>query len=82
MNLNLWLTSVVYDDINDKIIIMGESGIIVMSNYGNKENQIQNITKDSDMNLNLNVGSNTLRVNCEEGSMIVNIKYRQKYIGV
>jgi hypothetical protein len=82
LNLNLWLKSVVYDDINDKIIIMGESGIIVISNYSNKENQIQNITKDSDMNLNLSVGSNTFRVNCEEGSMTVNIRYRQKYIGV
>jgi len=82
LNINLWLTSVVYDDINDKIIIMGESGIIVISNYSNKENQIQNITKDSDMNLNLSVGINTFRVNCEEGSMTVNITYRQKYIGV
>jgi hypothetical protein len=43
---------------------------------------IQNISMDSDLNMNLGIGENKFRMNRDEGNMIVKITYRQKYIGV
>ena len=45
-------------------------------------NEIQNITSNSDMNLNLALGSNQLRIENDSGYMSVKVIYRQKYVGV
>ncbi len=45
-------------------------------------NVIQNLSYDSDMNLNLELGENTFRLNQTGGSFTCSLKYRQKYIGV
>ena len=80
INLNLYC--IWYDVKSEKIVLMGEAGAIIRTYYEDLQNQIQKLTNDSDMNMNLRVGKNAFRINCEEGNMIVNIKYRQKYIGV
>ena len=50
--------------------------------FSEQENQIQNISPDSNMNLNLLVGENKFRLLRNSGDFSVRIRYRQKYIGV
>ena len=47
-----------------------------------EENEIQNLSTDSDLNMNLDIGKNQFKINYDSGNMNVRIKYRQKYIGV
>ena len=46
------------------------------------ENGIANLTNDSDINFNLAIGENSIRVLKEGGSYTMKLTYRQKYIGV
>ena len=45
-------------------------------------NIIDKLNSDSDMTLNLSIGTNNIRISCAEGSIGGVIKYRQKYLGV
>lgn len=71
-----------YDEKTKKVIAGGESGIMFGSYFLLAENQIQNISSDSDMNFNLKVGDNQLRLNKSSGSFRARVTYRQKYLGV
>ena len=66
----------------DKIIIVGAMNLILYSQLEVAENQIQFITADSDIGLNLAIGDNKMMMGKTAGNMVVRIKYRQKYIGV
>jgi hypothetical protein len=66
----------------NRFVIVGNTGTILYTNYFLKENQIQNISNDSDMNMNLGLGDNQFRINKDDGNMVIKITYRQKYIGV
>ena len=66
----------------DKIIIAGEYNTVLYSQFKNGENQIQFISADSDIGLNLVIGDNKMMMSKTTGYMSVRIKYRQKYIGV
>lgn len=63
-------------------VICGNDGIIITDYYLPQENRIQNISQDSDLNMNLGVGKNKFRITKSAGNMVVQITYRQKYIGV
>lgn len=76
------LTGVVYSSRLNEIVIVGESGTILTSYFTEAENQIQNISSDSDMGFSLLIGDNKIRLNKSSGSVYARIKYRQKYIGV
>lgn len=76
------LLGVTYTSRLNEIVIVGEDGTILTSYFTEAENQIQNITSDSDMGLNLLIGDNKFRLNKSSGSVYARIKYRQKYIGV
>ena len=75
-----------FDDLN-LFIVVGQcnsaaGSLILFSSFSPAENQIQNISSDSDMNLNILMGENKFRVLKDAGSVNCKIKYRQKYIGV
>ena len=76
------LMSIVYSKKLDKFVITGTPGTILYSQFEKTVNQIQNISEDSNMNLNLPVGKSTFRLNRTSGSFYCRITYRQKYVGV
>jgi hypothetical protein len=76
------LYSVTYSESLGLFVIVGDSGMMLNSQFSLTENQIQNISKDSDANLNIGIGKNQFRLNKTSGSFRARITYRQKYIGV
>jgi photosystem II stability/assembly factor-like uncharacterized protein len=76
------LYSVTYSENLGLFVAVGDSGFILNSQFSLTENQIQNISKDSDANLNIGIGKNQFRLNKTSGSFRARITYRQKYIGV
>jgi hypothetical protein len=76
------LYSVTYSENLGLFVAVGDSGFILNSQFSLTENQIQNIFKDSDANLNIGIGKNQFRLNKTSGSFRARITYRQKYIGV
>lgn len=70
-----------YTILNDKIYFCNGSNLVVKEGYA-KENVINNISKDSDMGFNLQLGINRIILGCDEGSARATITYRQKYAGV
>lgn len=72
--------SISYKDNN--IVFVGDDGIIMISYYSAEENQIENISADSDMSFNLKNGENVIFVSCIDGDFNCSLTYRQKYIGV
>ena len=76
------LRSVTYSEKLSLFVAVGLNGTIVNSYFSEQENQIQNISPDSNMNLNLLVGENKFRLLRNSGDFSVRIRYRQKYIGV
>lgn len=63
-------------------ILTSDTKGLMLSGFDLAENQIQNISADSDMNFNLEVGDNQLRLNQTSGSFRARVSYRQKYLGV
>ena len=55
---------------------------IMYLEFVNAENIINNLSADSDMDFNLEVGINNIRILNAEGYLQARIAYRQKYIGV
>ena len=76
------LYGITYSDDLNLFVTVGNNGTILYSVFSLAENQIQNISADSDFGMNLGVGDNQFRINKDGGNMVVRIKYRQKYIGV
>ena len=68
--------------LKDSYMGWGSEKQIVLSEEIAGENIISSIDKNSDMNLNLQVGDNRFRITLEEGNAVCKISYRQKYIGV
>ena len=54
----------------------------VYSQVEDTENLIDKLSSDSNMNFNLEVGTNELLLTYEDGSAVASIKYRNKYLGV
>ena len=82
IDTNANLVSICYSDDLNLFVTVGASGTIINSDFEQAENIIQNLTENSDMNFNLEVGENKLRLVRDNGSLTSRIKYRQKYIGV
>ena len=82
-NVLLDLTSIVYAKDEDISLIGGEHCSILKSKYStNGENLINSLSSDSDINLNLDVGDNSILLSCDEGVLNTKLSFRQKYIGV
>ena len=75
-------TDVIYSEKLKFFIIISGASNVYISKFRNSENQIQNISEDSNMNLNLDIGKNKFRLNKTSGSFNCCISYRQRYIGV
>ena len=75
------LRAVCYSTEQNQFVAVG-SGTILYTTFTPADNQIQNITLDSDMGLNLLLGNNSFRLTRDRGELMARIKYRQKYIGV
>ena len=82
LGITIELANVLYSDLYNTFIITGNNGAIFNSFFSAIENQIQNISSDSDMNLSLMIGNNTFRLTRQSGIVNAKISYRQKYIGV
>lgn len=82
LGISIELANVLYSDLYNTFIIAGSNGAIFNSFFSAIENQIQNLSSDSDMNLSLMIGNNTLRLTRQSGIVNAKISYRQKYIGV
>ena len=76
------LLGVTYSDTLGLFVVVGFGGTILLSDFQYTNNQINKITTDSDMNLNLQVGKNKMRLGYEGGFATCRITYRQKYLGV
>jgi hypothetical protein len=76
------LKSMTYSETLGLFVTVGDTGTILNSYFSLTENQIQNISEDSDANLKIEIGENKFRLNKTSGSFRVRISYRQKYIGV
>lgn len=89
-NLAIWQTSemfmtnyvqqIAFSNSLKQAIYIGNS--IFYTDRKNGINVIQNLSKNSDINLNLALGENLFRLNQSAGSFTCTIKYRQKYVGV
>ena len=79
-NNNADLDEVIFSEHLLEFLIMG--GSLIKLIFQKKNNLIQNISNDSNMNLNLEVGDNKMKISKDSGFLTCNILYRQKYIGV
>ena len=77
---NLWVTNSCVNKDNVATFV-GYNGII-FDIFFNEINQIQNIDKDSSMDLGLKIGENQLQLLLNDGDFYATVSYRQKYIGV
>lgn len=75
-------SSIIFSNNLGKYISVGNKGTVMSSYTDNAENLISKISPNSDINFNLVVGQNLLRVSCESGDPRVTIEFRNKYIGV
>ena len=69
---------------NNTFMLFGDSCLIIeMTTVIDPQNNlIQNISVDSDMNLNLQMGQNIMQTVMVNGKVKTSISFRQKYIGV
>ena len=73
---------VIYSELLGKYIAVGSRGTVMSSYISATENLINILSPNSDINFNLAVGDNILRVSCESGDPRVTIKFKNKYVGV
>lgn len=59
-----------------------EDNMYVTTDLELKQNQIQNLSNDSDMDFNLQKGGNQITLYRKSGDATITLSYRQKYIGV
>lgn len=74
--------SIVFSNALNKFIAVGSMGVIMNSYILEEQNLINKLSPNSDINFNLAVGENVLRISCEQGSPRITIKFKNKYIGV
>ena len=65
----------------DKLVVVGTSGLIYNSYIAGKKNIIADLTPESDMTFNLEQGENEI-IYLTDGNTQATLSYRQKYIGV
>ena len=63
-------------------IIYAVGSLDVYSQVEDTENLIDKLSSDSNMNFNLEVGTNELLLIYDDGSAVASIKFRNKYLGV
>lgn len=73
---------VIFSDILSKYIAVGSRGTVMSSYISSTENLINMLSPNADINFNLDVGENILRVSCESGEPRVTIEFKNKYVGV
>lgn len=66
----------------NSFLTVGSNGQICQIKTEPNENIINELSKDSDMNLALELGNNIIEISTLLGNSETKIKYRQKYIGV
>ena len=83
-SFNSGVATILYDIIDQDfdLVFVGDSSIVLSSVVESVENEIQNISEDSDLSFNLGIGENRIRLTKGSGNFTAKIKYRQKYIGV
>ena len=64
------------------IVLSGVDGSIETLIYEKENNEIQNLSQDSNIGMCLEFGTNEFSLSKESGNFSARIKYRQKYIGV
>lgn len=74
--------AVMYSELLGKYIAVGSRGTVMSSYISDTENLISMLSPNSDINFNLAVGDNVLRVSCESGNPRVTVEYKNKYVGV
>ena len=79
---NLELQAVTYSEYQNAFVIVGDDETVIYTDFVEDINQIQNISDDSDMGLNLEIGENQFRLSRTQGNFNCRISYFQKYIGV
>ena len=85
-DLITWETAQVFPNkvqiarVNNKVFAYSENGLLFTMNENN--NIINLLTSDSDLNMQIEIGSNNFVITAGDGYVGVKIKYRQKYIGV
>jgi len=80
--LGIIFSSLSYAENLGFLIAVSSFGDIAQSKFESIENRIQNISEDSNLNLNLQLGDNKFRLNFTAGYVNVKLTYRQKYLGV
>ena len=73
---------IIFSNSLNEFIAVGSRGVIMNSYISEEQNLINKLSPNSDINFNLAVGENVLRVSCEQGSPRITIKFKNKYIGV
>lgn len=68
------------DFLNSFFILQTSRSICAMRT--NENNIIDSLTEDSDMNLNLSIGKNLLKITRDSGYANMVLSYKQKYLGV
>jgi hypothetical protein len=76
------LDGVTYSEELNLFVIVGYGGTVLYTTFSDEENLIQNITANSDMNLNLQIGQNQFQALRSSGNLRCRITFRQKYLGV
>ena len=66
----------------ENFMLCSLSDAIIETFFTKLNNEISKISSDSDMTLNLSVGDNNLLFNVDSGTLVAEITYRQKYVGV
>lgn len=79
---SLVLKAVTYSEHQNAFVIVGFDETVIYTDFVEDINQIQNISDDSDMGLNLEIGENQFRISRTQGNFNCRLTYRQKYIGV
>ena len=77
-----YANKIIYSSRLDKYIIIGNYGMIIISENESTLNLISSLTSGSDMSMKLKVGENKFIVTKAEGNIASRISFRQKYIGV
>lgn len=68
------------DFLNSFFVLQSSRNIVSMSQ--NNQNIIDSVSEDSDMNLNLSIGKNLLKITRDSGYANMVLTYKQKYLGV
>lgn len=78
------LTEEIFGIINSgkNLVLFGESSCIESLSFEEGENEIQNLSQDSNIGMKLEVGQNNFSLSKDSGNFSARITYRQKYLGV